>query len=262
MTSEEIQDYVWSWCLNHGLNENATAGIMGNISQESAWNPSSIEEGNGIGFGLIQWSFTRRTQLEAFGTDLEHQMYFMWSELTGDYPETGANKQWINASGYTYSNFYDGNYNPQQSASAFCWCFERPNSSEANEAYRQSEAQKFYDKYTGTIPVAPPPYPDPPPAETGNVYRKLITTSYNLNKINSEQTTIIKTLSFNDTIKLRFTFNHRKSQIGINFLGKRLTFDNNTYIIKDVRNDGLIVVTTSGSVCYKNVDPRYVEKVV
>lgn len=53
MTSKEIQDYVWNWLRNKGLNENATAGIMGNISQESSWDANEIEAGTGIGFGYV-----------------------------------------------------------------------------------------------------------------------------------------------------------------------------------------------------------------
>jgi surface antigen len=38
---------------------------MGNIEQESSFNPTIVEGGNGIGLGIIQWSFGRRTSLEA-----------------------------------------------------------------------------------------------------------------------------------------------------------------------------------------------------
>lgn len=54
---------VWNYFIGRGLTPVAAAGAMGNIEQESSFNPL-IQEGNGIGFGLIQWSFERRTNLD------------------------------------------------------------------------------------------------------------------------------------------------------------------------------------------------------
>jgi hypothetical protein len=152
-TTEQIalQTTVWNYCRNKGIPETATAGIMGNISAESSWNVNSIEEGNSIGFGLFQWSFSRRTQLESYGTDLQHQLEFFYSELTGENLNvTGADLQWFNANSYTYDNFISGNYNANESASAFCWCWERPNVDLAHENLRQSEAVTFLSQFTGT----------------------------------------------------------------------------------------------------------------
>jgi cell wall-associated NlpC family hydrolase len=409
MTSKEIQDYVWNWLRNKGLNEKATAGIMGNISQESSWDVTEIEAGSGIGFGLCQWSYTRRTQLEAYGTDLDHQLNFLWSEMTGEnLSTTGAELQWYNKDGYTYSDFSAGNYSPSQSASAFCWCWERPNASLANESFRQSEAETFYTTYQGTgggddsgikvenavkclIDIAnddthgydqenrwSPDYDcssfvisgfeqagiplktngatytgdlknvaiatgfkvvdwgnDPsklvrgdiilnevhhvcvyigngqivqasanefgtatggqtgdqtgkeiyvrdyyvyssgwdcvlrfgngstgggtnPPTGEGDVWKKIIATPYNIKQLSTEQTTFLKTLAINSTVKMKFTFNHNKRQIGQNYLGNKLTFDNKEYKIKDVRNDGYIILTYSGSLCLKYVNPNYI----
>jgi cell wall-associated NlpC family hydrolase len=407
MTSKEIQDYVWNWLRNKGLNEKATAGIMGNISQESSWNPDLIEVGSGVGFGLCQWSYSRRTQLEAYGTDLGHQLNFLWSEMTGEnLNTTGAELQWFNQNGYTYSDFSAGNYSPSQSASAFCWCWERPNVAYANESFRQSEAEQFYTTYQGTagggdssakvenavtwmINIAnddthgydqenrwSPDYDcssfvitgfeqagiplktngatytgdlkntalntgfklidwgnDPSKLvrgdiilneanhvcvyigngqivqasanefgtatggqtgdqtgheiyvrdyyvyssgwdcvlrfgngstgggtnpNAGEVWEKIIATPYNVKQLSTEQTTFLKTLAINDTVKMKFTFNHNKRQVGQNYLGNKLTFDNKEYKIKDVRNDGYIILTYGGSLCLKYVNPKYI----
>jgi Phage tail lysozyme len=56
---------VWNYFIGRGLTPVAAAGAMGNIEQESGFDPLIQEGGSGIGFGLIQWSFDRRTKLEA-----------------------------------------------------------------------------------------------------------------------------------------------------------------------------------------------------
>lgn len=55
---------VWNYFIGRGLSPIATAGAMGNIEQESGFDPWVNEGGSGIGFGLIQWSFERRTKVE------------------------------------------------------------------------------------------------------------------------------------------------------------------------------------------------------
>jgi hypothetical protein len=407
MTSEEIQQTVWSYLTGKGLPEKSTAGIMGNISQESSWDVTEIESGSGVGFGLCQWSYERRTQLEAYGTDLQHQLDFLWSEMTGEnLSTTGANLQWYNAQGYTYSDFSAGNYSPSEAAAAFCWCWERPNASEANLPYRQSQAESFYTQYQGTggdadaqkveaavewmINIANdnthgydqtnrwgPDYDCSSfvisgyeqagiPLKTngatytgdmknvciatgfhvvdwgndmsklvrgdillneadhvcvyigngqivqasenelhtatggqtgdqtgteievrsyyvfsagwdcvlrykngasggsttaGEVYAKIQKTPYITNQLTADQVTFLKTLSFNDKVHIKYTFNRDKKTIGSNFLGNRLKIDEKEYIIKDVRNNGFIILSTdSGNVCYKYVNPSLITK--
>lgn len=55
---------TWNFYIKQGFSEEATAGIMGNFMQESRLDPNIVEFGNGIGYGIAQWSFTRRTDLE------------------------------------------------------------------------------------------------------------------------------------------------------------------------------------------------------
>jgi cell wall-associated NlpC family hydrolase len=437
MTTKEIQDYVWNWLRNKGLNEKATAGIMGNISQESSWDATEIEAGSGIGFGLCQWSYTRRTQIEAYGTDLDHQLEFLWSEMTGENLSiTGAELQWYNKNGFTYSEFSAGNYSPSQSASAFCWCWERPNALDAKESYRQSQAEVFYSTYQGSsgstnnnaqkvenavlwlIAIAndethgydqdnrwSPDYDCSSfvisgfeqagiPLKTngatytgdmknaaintgftivnwnndvnnlvrgdillnethhtcvyigngqivqasinelgtvrggqtgdqtgkeiyvrsyydytygwdcvlrygsgsiGNgssgtggtggvpsddtfddnyfnkyesyfekyddlseVYKKLIETPYIMKQLSANFIKFLRTLNFNDNCHMKFTFDRTKRQIGQNYLGNKLTFDNKEYKIKDVRSNGFFVINYGGSECYNFINPKYI----
>lgn len=171
MTRAEIQQYFYDFMYDKGLPHVTICAIMGNITVESGWNPEAIEQGNSIGFGLCQWSFGRRTQLEAYGTTLNHQCEFLWSELTGqNRTETGADYQWIsnpadsvdNGEGFTFSNadFLNGNGDLIQLTKAFCYCWERP-SYETNHLTetRIPSAESFYNTMTYSE--------DPNPGEPG-----------------------------------------------------------------------------------------------
>jgi hypothetical protein len=137
MNTKEIQDTVFNILCQH-LPLNSVFGIMGNISQESWWNSQEIEQGSKIGFGLCQWSFSRRTALEKYGTDVKSQCTFLLGELS---------TQWFDTGGYTKEKFLSGAYSPIEAAKAFCWCFERPNANEANLTRRISEAIRFSHIY-------------------------------------------------------------------------------------------------------------------
>ena len=137
MTQAEIQQYVYDFLYDKGLPHISICALMGNITGESSWNVDAIENGSGIGFGLCQWSFGRREQLEAYGTTLQHQCEFLWTELTGENTDvTGADYQWIsdpadsvdNGEGFYCSNedFLNGNGDVEFLTTAFCYCWERP----------------------------------------------------------------------------------------------------------------------------------------
>ena len=69
---------------------------MGSLWGESNhFQPDLVEAGNGIGYGIAQWSFGRRTNLENYAkekgkpvSDLGVQLNFLWQELEG--PENRA----------------------------------------------------------------------------------------------------------------------------------------------------------------------------
>lgn len=164
MTKQEIQQFVYDFLHDKGLPHISICALMGNITGESSWNPDAIENGSGIGFGLCQWSFGRRDQLEAYGTDLQHQCEFLWSELTGQNTSTtGADYQWIanpsdsvdNGAGFYCSNsdFTSGNGSIEFLTTAFCYCWERPAyaTNHLNET-RLPSARNFYNtmSYNGT----------------------------------------------------------------------------------------------------------------
>ncbi len=146
-----IQETVWGFLKNKGLPEKSAAAVMGNIYAESGFDETLIEAGNSIGLGLCQWSYERRTQLEAYGTDLTHQLNFLWAELSGESSGTGATLQWINKNGYLFhEDFISGNGTVDNLTSAMCFCWERPNVSVAHLDVRQSKANEYFSQFTGT----------------------------------------------------------------------------------------------------------------
>lgn len=168
MTTVEIQQYVYDYLYLKKIPHKTICAIMGNIENESGFNPDIVEVGTQNGLGLCQWSFGRRTQLEKYGTTLEKQCDFLYTELTGDFTITDIPEyQWIEVAtflsfDYSYSNtlFLSGNDTIENLTTAFCWCFERPSESDAHLDKRIDDSYYFYNNfsYGGSHPV-----PDPGP---------------------------------------------------------------------------------------------------
>lgn len=99
---------ILNFLMRKGLNLAQAAGFVGNMQQESGLQPNIAQGGrlikddeeytlqNGVGFGLVQWTFTaRQAPLQKFvdemgvkNTDLAGQLGFVWQELNGDYLST------------------------------------------------------------------------------------------------------------------------------------------------------------------------------
>lgn len=172
MTKQEVQQYVYDFLYEKGLPHISICAVMGNITAESGFNPDIVEFGSGVGFGLCQWSYGRRTQLESYGTSLQHQCEFLWSELSGEnLSTTGADLQWIgnpsesvdNGEGFTFTldNFLAGNGTLATLTKAFCYCWERPAYATNHLSdTRIPSAQSFYNSMSykgqgGTTPDIP-----------------------------------------------------------------------------------------------------------
>lgn len=151
-----IEEKVWFALRDAGFSEYAAAGAMGNIYAESGFDPSIIEGGSGIGFGLCQWSFGRRTQLEAYASskgvdasDVNTQIEFLISELTpgGAGPAQGyATYQLLSYNGYNGDMWINAT-SPEDAATAFCWSFERPGVPRLD--VRQQKAREYYEQFKG-----------------------------------------------------------------------------------------------------------------
>lgn len=149
IAGSEITEQVWNYLRTAGIPAVQAAGIMGNIYGESGFDPNLVEHGNGIGFGLCQWSFERRTALENFAYsqgkspgDLDVQLAFLIKEL-----EPGHFNSY-----YTGENNYKKFMNAQDPETAtyyFMWGWERPSKAAGNSslAKRQRAARTYYDSY-------------------------------------------------------------------------------------------------------------------
>lgn len=147
-----IQEKVWFALLDEGYSKEAAAGVLGNIEAESAFNADLIEKGNGIGFGLCQWSFGRRTQLEAYASskgrepsDINTQIEFLIGELTPGGGASGyATYQLLTYNGYSASDWENAT-TPEDAAVAFCWSFERPGIPRMD--VRTEAARRYYEEF-------------------------------------------------------------------------------------------------------------------
>lgn len=146
------QEKVWFAVLDAGYSKYAAAGVLGNIQAESGFNESVIEGGTGIGFGLCQWSFGRRTQLEAYAaskgkeaSDLNTQIEFLIGEITpGGGADGYANYNLLSYNGYSPSDWENAS-SPEDAAVAFCWTFERPGVPRMD--VRTEAARKYYEEF-------------------------------------------------------------------------------------------------------------------
>lgn len=156
------EDVVWGYLTGKGLTPTQAAGVMGNIKAESGFDPSIVEKGNGIGFGICQWSYGRRTQLESYAaslgknaSDIYLQLDFLWSELyyEADRGSTGASFQWApnwNSSSFFYQKFINATTVDDATAS-MCDGWERPTGSTQNPSSYPSSKAKSRVSYRGIL---------------------------------------------------------------------------------------------------------------
>ncbi len=151
-----VAEKIWCALINSGFSETAAAAALGNMDYESGGlNTSAIEGGSGEGYGLCQWSFTRKTQYFTYvqykgvdPSDLDTQIEFFLAELGVESPAKDfADNQWLNKSRY---NTWKTSNNIEEAAEAFSRGFERPNRSKENLAERINRSQSYYSLYQGT----------------------------------------------------------------------------------------------------------------
>ena len=159
------QEMVWYALRSAGYSEIATAAVMGNIENESGFRSDAIESGNGIGLGLCQWSFGRRTSLESYisskGTDtsdIKTQIEFLLGELNpaggadgyAKFQMSGNSSSAYNGISYTYNDWKDAT-DVEDATWAFMTLFERANENPGlNHIDRRIEdSKKYYEMYSG-----------------------------------------------------------------------------------------------------------------
>lgn len=177
---------IWDFLKGKGLNDYATAGIMGNLYAECALRSNNLQNtyekslgytdaeytaavDNGsytnfvrdsAGYGLAQWTYwSRKENLLNFAKaanksigDLQMQLDFLWKELQG------------------YKNVMNVLKNAKsirEASDVILTEFERPaDQSENAKVKRASYGQKYYDKFVEVVkPVEPAKPVEPTPVE-------------------------------------------------------------------------------------------------
>lgn len=69
MSGSDNIEKAWNFYKKQGFSDEAIAGILGNFMHESGMQPDIVEIGNGVGYGLAQWSYTRREDLSRYATE-------------------------------------------------------------------------------------------------------------------------------------------------------------------------------------------------
>ena len=145
--SGDVQSQIWSFFKAKGLQPHQIAGIMGNVSGESGFNPLAVGDG-GSSFGLFQHHGSRGLGLlSSLGGrsglgNVQGQLDYVWKELLGS--ENGALKKLL------------GSSNVSQATNAWMTAFERPSSDAMMSSWssRLASAEAAMGKFSSTTSVA------------------------------------------------------------------------------------------------------------
>lgn len=170
---EQIVIDIGNAAMRQGFNYESTIGVLANINSESTFDPSLIEAGNGIGLGLIQWSFERRTALEQFINEkyngdfksMEGQMAFLNYEITETSWKDEMNKATVQSQlayyGMTIESDPPNSWdefkkltNPVDAAKIFMAVMERPSAS-IDHSQRIHMAEILAEKLKGRLDGKP-----------------------------------------------------------------------------------------------------------
>jgi hypothetical protein len=138
------EEQAFTYLTSRGFAPHQAAGILGNLAQESGFNPRAVGDG-GAAYGLAQWRGPRRKALMDYATKSSRdpnamgtQLDFLVDELQG--PERRALDSLVSAK------------TPQEAAIAFSRDYERPGKPQ-NER-RISRAQEIMNRVVGAgMPV-------------------------------------------------------------------------------------------------------------
>lgn len=139
---QKIFDYLTSEC---NLSPAQAVGILANMAKESHFNPQVVEYATGQGYGLIQWSFGRRTDLVSWC----NQHGYAYDSLEGQLEylkvhELGNGAGWANGTISKFRQIEDAEY----AAEYFVRFNEQPGNIEAEVGERRATAAKYWKALT------------------------------------------------------------------------------------------------------------------
>lgn len=101
LVGKDVPEKIWRFFVDRGLTAEQAAGVLGNIQAESGFDPGVEEKDQtkkSKGFGIAQWTGTRRTQLEAAAkekgvpvSDLAFQLDYLLQEIQARKPNSSKN---------------------------------------------------------------------------------------------------------------------------------------------------------------------------
>lgn len=141
LTGSNNIEKTWNFYIAEGFSKEATAGILGNYMRESKMDPTIEEKGNNIGFGLAQWSFSRRTDLEKWTKEND----FLPSSLEGQLNFSLIEMEKMKFGKYKYNDFKRVN-NVKEATILFEKYYERAGVVALEE--RVKNAEEIYKKYS------------------------------------------------------------------------------------------------------------------
>ncbi len=175
-TAEQNKEQIWNFLRSKGLSEEAAAGIMGNMEQESGFMPTAdnaktmgFSDSSGRGCrGIVQWCHERNTQLDSFAAErgkswdcLGVQLEYMWYEMTeteqgnrngnGDVLEIPLADA-LNGGDFSRKSNYTGS-GAANAATIFHDYFERANTATGEHLGRADRAEEIYTEFTGKAPT-------------------------------------------------------------------------------------------------------------
>lgn len=148
----DIARKTWGYFTSHGYTPAATAGIMGNMYQESGLDPTRHQNG-GPAAGIVQWEKygvdgTRWAQMQAYANqngynwdDLDPQLQYVDYETSNT---LGA--YWKNTSFASADDFKNAS-DPMKATEGFEKSFERANPDKCNMSRRKEAAEAYYQLY-------------------------------------------------------------------------------------------------------------------
>ena len=154
-----IEEKIWFALRDMGYSEYATAAAMGNIYQESHFNPKA-ENPKSKAFGICQWTKGRKEGLTFYASakgsnidDENTQIEFLMAELTPGGGAYGYATYNVLTSTYTGTKYTPEDWTNAKdladSVTAFCFTFERCGVDEANIPNRLGKAQEYLAMFSG-----------------------------------------------------------------------------------------------------------------
>ena len=178
-SDNEVVNTIYRTFTGLGLTPEAACGIIGNIFQESGFNPTIVNPKSGA-TGLCQWLNDRLTNLKKYAqslgkdwSDVETQCKWAWEEANG---KDACTKNLLTQKCGGPEGFAKLT-DLKKAVDLWRTCFERCGEHEAMDARRYDAAKKYYDqiKKTGTGSDDSTNSSDPDDYPTDNGKSRIIT---------------------------------------------------------------------------------------